>query len=210
MIRPSCSYFYKIENVTENDLMTFLQSTSLNDYLEVERTGYASFFISLVDGATEQDDDFENLAAALSKQFPTSLITFNENNEELYSPDRELTYLSGNVLSTRYGRKLAPGEYDQETLDRCKKTICDALDNLCNPRESELLLPDGNKLYVEITSDSDYPGITIDLIRADNPSPETVCFVEYNPEKNVNKRLCIGVYDSKEEDTVYYESYEKE
>ena len=42
MIRPSCSYFYKIENVTENDLMTFLQSTSLNDYLEVERTGYAS------------------------------------------------------------------------------------------------------------------------------------------------------------------------
>ena len=121
-----------------------------------------------------------------------------------------MTYLAGNVLTTRYGRKLAPGEYDQETLERCKKTICDALDNLCNPRESELLLPDGNKLYVEITSDSDYPGITIDLIRADNPSPETVCFVEYNPEKNVNKRLCIGVYNSKEDDTVYYDSYEKE
>lgn len=40
-----------------------------------------------------------------------------------------------------------------------------------------------------------------------NVPSEQLSFVEFNPEKEGAMRVCIGVYRSDEEDTVYYAPY---
>lgn len=67
-------------------------------------------------------------------------------------------------------------------------------------------MPNGTVLQVKISSEDEYPCINIDLVQADGEN-ERVCFVEHNPEKELGQELCIGVYCSTEEDTVYYGSY---
>lgn len=37
-----------------------------------------------------------------------------------------------------------------------------------------------------------------------------LCFVEYNPEKEPGYELCVGVYCAFKDDTVYYDSYQRE
>ena len=69
-----------------------------------------------------------------------------------------------------------------------------------------LIMPNGTVLQVKICSEDEYPCINIDLVQADGEN-ERVCFVEHNPEKELGQELCIGVYCSTEEDTVYYGSY---
>lgn len=69
-----------------------------------------------------------------------------------------------------------------------------------------LIMPNGTVLQVKICSEDEYPCINIDLVQADGEN-ERVCFVEHNPEKELGQELCIGVYCSTEEDTVYYSSY---
>ena len=40
-----------------------------------------------------------------------------------------------------------------------------------------------------------------------NELTEPLCFVEFNPEKHGNQRVCIGAYRAEEEDTIYYGPY---
>ena len=76
------------------------------------------------------------------------------------------------------------------------------------PAQDQLVTPGGATLQVSIYPEDDYPCINIDLIK-DDGSKEKVCFVEHNPDKDPGHELCIGVYCSDEEDTVYYDSYNK-
>lgn len=73
----------------------------------------------------------------------------------------------------------------------------------------KLTLPDGTTLQVSFHPKDKYPGICIDMVHESGEN-ERICFVEYNPEREPGHQLCIGVYCSTEEDTVYYSSYRRE
>ena len=68
-------------------------------------------------------------------------------------------------------------------------------------------LPDGSYLRAVGFSNTDYPCINIFWDNGINQPTETLCFAEFNPEKDGNQRVCIGVYCAEEEDTQYYGPY---
>ena len=73
----------------------------------------------------------------------------------------------------------------------------------------KLIMPDGTTLQVSFHPKDKYPGICIDMLH-ESGEQERICFVGYNPERDPGRELCIGVYCSEEEDTVYYSSYRRE
>lgn len=70
----------------------------------------------------------------------------------------------------------------------------------------ELTLPDGTTLQANVHRDSEYPCIGISML-TENGAKTALCFAEYNPEKEPGHQLCIGAYCAKEDDTIYYGSY---
>ena len=68
-------------------------------------------------------------------------------------------------------------------------------------------LPDGSYLRAVGFSNTDYPCINIFWDNGINQPTETLCFAEFNPEKDGNQRVCIGVYCAEKEDTQYYGPY---
>lgn len=74
------------------------------------------------------------------------------------------------------------------------------------PQSCTLTMPDGTVLRASVHPEPEYPCINIDII-ADGGIKDRVCFVEHNPEKEPGHELCIGVYCSDDDETVYYNSY---
>lgn len=70
-----------------------------------------------------------------------------------------------------------------------------------------ICLPDGTYLRAVAHPDDDYPSINLYWDNGINAPSDTICFVEYNPEKPGQQRVCIGAYCSEEEDTTYYRPY---
>ena len=68
-------------------------------------------------------------------------------------------------------------------------------------------LPDGSYLRAVGFSNTDYPCINIYWDNGINLPTDTLCFVEFNPEKDGDQRVCIGTYCAEQEDTTYYEPY---
>lgn len=78
------------------------------------------------------------------------------------------------------------------------------------PKNTPMLaipLPDGTYLRAVGYPDFDYPCINIYWDNGINEPTEPLCFVEFNPEKHGNQRVCIGAYRAEEEDTIYYGPY---
>lgn len=80
-------------------------------------------------------------------------------------------------------------------------------DTLQNDQTIVLSLPDGSWLRAVAYEGGSYPAINIywdtDAKEIDGP----ICFAEYNPERSLCYKVCIGVYQSDQEDTTYYEPY---
>lgn len=70
---------------------------------------------------------------------------------------------------------------------------------------TDLLLPDGTTIRATAIDDENFPAINIDLIGFEEN--EHVCFVEFNPGRSTCHKVCIGVYQSDKEDTIFYEQY---
>ena len=68
-------------------------------------------------------------------------------------------------------------------------------------------LPDGTYLRAVAFPNDDYPCINIYWDNGINLPTDTLCFVEFNHEKEGNMRVCIGAYCSDKEDTAYYAPY---
>ena len=81
-------------------------------------------------------------------------------------------------------------------------------DILANPHVS-LTLPDNSVLTAVAFQQDDYPGINIYLEQQEEV-PQLACFVEYNPERSPCHMVCIGVYQSNDDETTYYKPYEAE
>lgn len=71
-----------------------------------------------------------------------------------------------------------------------------------------LSLPDGSRLRARAIDDENFPAVNIDLLKGGET--ELICFAEFNPEKENGSELCIGAYQSDQEDTVYYKPYKAE
>ena len=71
----------------------------------------------------------------------------------------------------------------------------------------ELVLPDGTSLTAKAIDDENFPAINIYWDGAECSAHEEIAFVEYNPERSPCHKVCIGVYQSNEDDTVYYKPY---
>lgn len=78
-------------------------------------------------------------------------------------------------------------------------------------KNSNLTLEMPNSLYLiaKLCADPDYPGIAIFQKNPDN-TEELICFAEFNKERSDGHQICIGAYISAEDDTVYYDSYNRE
>ncbi len=68
-------------------------------------------------------------------------------------------------------------------------------------------LPDGSFLRAVGYPNIDYPCINIYWDSDSNEPLYPICFAEFNPEKDVGKQVCIGVYNNCEDDTQYYAPY---
>lgn len=68
-------------------------------------------------------------------------------------------------------------------------------------------LPDGTYLRAVGFPNGNYPCINIYWDNGINAPTDTICFVEFDSEKEGNQRVCIGAYRSNEEDTAYYAPY---
>lgn len=79
-------------------------------------------------------------------------------------------------------------------------------DILANPHIS-LTLPDNSVLTAVAFQMDDYPSINIYLEQQQEEDPQLACFVEYNPERSPCHMVCIGAYQSDNDDTTYYEPY---
>jgi hypothetical protein len=70
-----------------------------------------------------------------------------------------------------------------------------------------LPLPDGTHLSAKAINDPNFPAINVYWDKGGADDPEYVSFVEYNPERGDGHEVCIGVYNSIEEDTIHYGPY---
>lgn len=70
-----------------------------------------------------------------------------------------------------------------------------------------LVMPDGVILRAVAFPDGNYPAINVYTMSSDGTAYNQVCFVEFNPEREVGHQICIGTYQSEKEDTIYYEPY---
>lgn len=124
-IRPQCSYWVTITGPREtlNSIMELLQKKrhELN-YMTVAYTT-TGVEMEVTDGATEQTNEVETLCGALAREFPDADISYSEINEELYTPDRFMTWKNGQKVKDALGRKLDPDCLDPETIRTCIDVI---------------------------------------------------------------------------------------
>ena len=81
-------------------------------------------------------------------------------------------------------------------------------DNNISAYTIEKKLPDGSILIAQQKNDPNYPGIQISLKGSGSDDvDETMCFVEFNPEQEKGKELCVCVYKHNQDEPKYYTNY---
>ena len=69
---------------------------------------------------------------------------------------------------------------------------------------ASLLLPNGSLLTAKAIDDDNFPAI--DVVLLSKNEEEKICFVEFNPERERGRELCIGVYCRDSDETTYYQA----
>lgn len=72
-----------------------------------------------------------------------------------------------------------------------------------------LPLPDGSWLRAVAYDGDSFPAINI-YWDTDDENDGPICFAEYNPERSPCYKVCIGAYQSNQEETTYYKPYRAE
>ena len=124
-VRPQCSYWVTITGPQETlsgIIELLLKRRHALNYMTVACTA-TDIEMEVTDGATEQTDEVETLCGALARDFPDADISYSEINEELYTPDRFVTWKDGQKVKESFGRKLDPDCLDPETIRTCIDVI---------------------------------------------------------------------------------------
>lgn len=137
MLRPQCSYWVTIKprnGLTDsqrtaaiNQAVQFLNNSEILDFMDLEQEDN-EICLSVKDGSIEQTSDVSDILPELSKTAFDCIIEYQENNEEPFSPDIEQIFAGGQLMSESYGRRIAPGELDNETINACIQAICTCTD----------------------------------------------------------------------------------
>lgn len=72
-----------------------------------------------------------------------------------------------------------------------------------------LQMPDGSRLRAVSYAVEDFPSINLYLL-GDNEPAELICFAEFNPERSPCHEVCIGAYQSDQDEPTYYAPYRAE
>lgn len=83
-----------------------------------------------------------------------------------------------------------------------------ASDTISHPHIT-LILPNGQLLRAVAYAQDEYPAINVYLLK-DDLSEELICFAEFNQERASGHEVCIGAYQSDDDEPKYYASYEEE
>lgn len=124
-IRPQCSYWVTITGPQETlsgIIELLLKRRHALNYMTVACTA-TDIEMEVTDGATEQTEEVETLCRTLARDFPDADISYREVNEELYTPDRFITWKNGQKVKDALGRKLDPDCLDPETIRTCIDVI---------------------------------------------------------------------------------------
>lgn len=124
-IRPQCSYWVTITGPQETlsgIIELLLKRRHALNYMTVACTA-TDIEMEVTDGTTEQTDEVETLCRTLARDFPDADISYREVNEELYTPDRFMTWKNGQKVKDAFGRKLDPDCLDPETIRTCIDVI---------------------------------------------------------------------------------------
>lgn len=132
MLRPQCSYWVTIKprnGLTDsqrttaiNQAVQFLNNSEILEFMDLEQEDN-EICLSVKDGSIEQTSDVSDVLPELSKTAFDCIIEYQENNEEPFSPDIKQIFAGGQLMSESYGRRIAPGELDDETINICLQTI---------------------------------------------------------------------------------------
>ena len=90
----------------------------------------------------------------------------------------------------------------------CRFTLSDKYTRTETP-SLVMLLPDGTRLRAVAAEDDAMPNLSIYLQTDNDDEEKSVCYAEYNYEREPGKELCIGVWHSQDEDPYFYESFNK-
>ncbi len=84
-------------------------------------------------------------------------------------------------------------------------------ENYTRQENPELImpLPDGTCLRAVAAQDDIMPNLSIYLQTCNGDEEKSVCYAEYNYEREPGKELCVGVWHSQDEDPYFYESFNK-
>lgn len=137
MLRPQCSYWVTIKprngltdsqrTATINQAVQFLNNSKILEFMDLEQED-DEIRLSVKDGAIEQTSEVSDILPELSKTAFDCIIEYQENNEEPFSPDIKQIFAGGQLMSESYGRRIAPGELDNETINACIQAICTCAD----------------------------------------------------------------------------------
>ncbi len=72
-----------------------------------------------------------------------------------------------------------------------------------------LELPDGSRLKAVAAADDMMPNLSIYLQPSDGGEQKSVCYAEYNYEREPGQELCVGVWHSRDEDPYMYVPFNK-
>lgn len=87
-------------------------------------------------------------------------------------------------------------------------SLSDSYNRIESP-ELIMPLPDGTYMKAVAAENDMMPNMSIYLLTGDDEQ-KSVCYAEYNYEREPGKELCIGVWHSQHEDPYFYESFNKE
>lgn len=120
MTRPECSYWVSIEEKSNliEEIQKDLESSHIIDYMAMTRDNN-HIYLEVAEGTTEQTDEIKTVCEKIAKKYPSALVSYCENNEELYSPDVQMEWNNGKLYREDFGRKLAPRETDPYTANIC-------------------------------------------------------------------------------------------
>ncbi len=125
MYRPSSSYFVTIsgDESTVAAAAAAMETRSISpDYLTCGCTEPGARHYEVLEGSMDRWNDVDEVLATLARDFPTLTINAKENCEEPCFPSREMRF-RGEDMEVRYGRILAPDEYDAKTIGAAMKLL---------------------------------------------------------------------------------------
>lgn len=125
MYRPSSSYFVTIsgDESTVAAAAAAMETRSISpDYLTCGCTEPGARHYEVLEGSMDRWNDVDEVLATLARDFPTLTINAKENCEEPCFPSREMRF-RGEDMEVRYGRILAPDEYDAKTIRAAMKLL---------------------------------------------------------------------------------------